>query len=141
MELTIDATKENPFVKRKEIKGKISFTGATPAYKQVIDAISAKTGVKPEAINVVHVYTSFGAQTASFEAEVYPNREQLEKYVRLGKKAKEKLAKPAPAPAEQKPAETKPEKKEAPKPEEKKAEAKPEVKAEPKKEEPKKAEA
>jgi ribosomal protein S24E len=118
MELTIDKTNENPYLQRKEVHGKVSFTGATPSQKQVADALATKLGAKADAMFVAHVFTSFGAQTATFEVHVYPGKEQLEKVVKLGKKAKEKLAKAAPAavPAAAAPAE-------APKAEEKKAES------------------
>ncbi len=167
MDITIDKTNENPYLSRKEVHGKVSFTGATPSHKQFTDALATKVNAKADAIFVQHVYTRFGSQQATFEAHIYANKEQLGKVVRLGKKAKEKLAKgtaaptaaPAAAPAEAakpeaRPSEKAEEKKEAPaakaeKPAEKKTEAKPEAKkeepkpaekAEAKKEEPKPAE-
>ncbi|MEM4240144.1 MAG: hypothetical protein QXM31_02620 [Candidatus Woesearchaeota archaeon] len=136
MEVAVESTRENSYLQRKEVFGSVSFTGQTPSQRQLADALAAKLNAKADAIFVVHIYTSFGSQKASFEAHIYPSKEQLDKVVRLGKKAKEKLAgKPAPgaAPAAAPVA--------APKAEEKK-EAKPAEKpAEPKKEEPKKAEA
>jgi ribosomal protein S24E len=108
MEITVDKTSENPFLQRKEVHGKISFQGATPSQKQVAEALAKKLGAKAEAIFVAHVFTTFGAQSGRFEAHVYPSKEQLEKVVRLGKKAKEKAAKASPAPAAA-PAEAKPE--------------------------------
>lgn len=99
MDITIEKTNENPYLQRKEVQGKITFTGATPSQKQVVDAVATKLNVKPETIFVQHVYTSFGSQSAAFEVHVYATKEQLEKIVRLGKKAKEKLSGKAPAPA------------------------------------------
>ncbi|MEM4246888.1 MAG: hypothetical protein QXR48_02455 [Candidatus Woesearchaeota archaeon] len=92
MEITIGKTIENPYFQRKEVHGEITFVGATPSQKQLAEALAAKLGAKAEAVFVVHVYTSFGRQKAKFEAHVYPSKEQLEKIVRLGKKAKEKMA-------------------------------------------------
>ncbi len=143
MEITIGKTAENPYLQRKEVQGEVTFEGATPSQKQIAEALAAKIGAKADAIFIMHVYTGFGSNKAKFEAHVYPSKEQLEKVVRLGKKAKEKLAgKPAsgaapaaeakPAPAAAPKAE---EKKEAPKKEEPKKEA---PKKEEKKEEPKK---
>jgi len=108
MEIQIGKTIENPYLQRKEVHGEVTFTGATPSQKQLADALAAKLGAKADAIFVVHVYTGFGSQKASFEAHVYQSKEQLEKVVRLGKKAREKAGgkqAPAAAPAaEAKPA-------------------------------------
>ncbi len=140
MEITIEKTAENPYLQRKEVQGEVTFEGATPSQKQIAEALAAKLNAKADAIFIVHVYTGFGSNKARFEAHVYPSKEQLEKVVRLGKKAKEKLAgKPASgaAPA----AEAKPAPAAAPKAEEKKEEPRKEAKpaaAETKKEEPKK---
>jgi ribosomal protein S24E len=131
MELTVGKTNENPYLGRKEVYGKVSFQGATPSQKQLADALAQKLGVKADAIFIVHVFTNFGAQAAVFEAHVYSSKDQLNKVVKLGTKAKEKAAKAAaataaPAAAEAPKAEAKPAeaaKAEAPKKEEKKAEA------------------
>lgn len=130
MEISIEKTIENPYLQRKEVHGTITFTGPTPSQKQLADALASKTGAKAEAIFVVHVFTEFGSQKATFEAHVYSSKEVLDQVVRLGSKAKEKIAGKAPAPGAA-PAEKKEEKKEVPKEEKKPAE---------KKEEPKKAE-
>jgi ribosomal protein S24E len=131
MEITIGKTSENPFLKRKEVHGKVGFQGATPSQKQLADALATKLGAKADAIFVAHVFTEFGAQSATFEAHVYPSKEQLDKVVKLGKKAKEKAAKAAPAPAAAPAEAAKPEaKKEEPKAEEKKEAPKVEEKKE-----------
>jgi ribosomal protein S24E len=131
MEITIDKTNENQYLGRKEVYGKMSFQGATPPQKKLADALASKIGAKADCIFVNHMYTSFGAQTGTFEAHVYSSKDQLNKVVKLGTKAKEKAAKAAaataaPAAAEAPKAEAKPAeaaKAEAPKKEEKKAEA------------------
>ncbi len=150
MEISIEKTIENPYLQRKEVHGTIAFTGATPSHKQLADSLASKMGTKAEAIFVVHVYTEFGSQKATFEAHVYASKEIMDKVVRLGSKAKEKIAKmtekkeepkkeekPAEKKEEAKPAEKKEEKKEEPKKEEKPVEKKEEKKEESKKEAPK----
>ncbi len=99
MEIMISKTTENPFLQRKEVQGEIVFEAATPSQKQLIDALATKLNAKADAIFITHIYTGFGVKKARFEAHVYPSREQLEKVVRLGKKAKEKLAGGPAAPA------------------------------------------
>ena len=102
MEITVETARENPCVQRKEVKGRIVFVGATPSNRQVADALAVKMNVKPEVINMVHIYTSFGSQSAVFEAEVYKDRARLEKFVRIDKKAAEKIAKAGAVPEEKK---------------------------------------
>lgn len=106
MEISIDWTNENVFLQRKEVRGTITFQGATPSQKQLADALAAKVNAKADAIFVQHIITNFGSPSAGFEAHIYPSKEQLEKVVRLGTKAREKLAgkaaAPAAAPAEKK---------------------------------------
>jgi ribosomal protein S24E len=151
MDITIEKTNENMYLQRKEVHGKVSFQGATPSNKQLADALATKLGVKVDTISVRNISTTFGAQAGVFEAHVYTNKEALDKVVRLGKKAKEKIAKaagaaPAAAPAAAAPAAAPAPAAEAPKPEVKKetpkpAEEKKPAAAEAKKEAPAKAEA
>lgn len=114
MELSIDKTNENPYLQRKEVHGKVVFTGATPSNKQLADALATKLGTKADVISVKHIYTSFGSQQATFEAHAYKSKEQLEKVVRLGTKAKEKLGKASPAAEAPKAEAAKPDAKAAP---------------------------
>jgi len=147
MDITIEKTNENMYLQRKEVHGKVSFQGATPSNKQLADALATKLGVKVDTISVRNISTTFGAQAGTFEAHVYTNKEALDKVVKLGKKAKEKIAKAAgaaPAAAAAAPAAAAPAA-EAPKPEVKKetpkpAEEKKPAAAEAKKEAPAKAE-
>ena len=146
MDITVEKTNENPYLQRKEVHGKVSFTGSTPSNKQFADALATKLGVKADAIAVQHIFTTFGAQAATYEAHVYANKEALDKVVKLGKKAKEKIAKGAAASAAPAAAAPAAPAAEAPKPEVKKevpkpAEEKKPAAAEPKKEAPAKAEA
>jgi ribosomal protein S24E len=108
MELSIGQKKENALLGRQEVTGTLAFSGTTPSQKQLADELAKKLNVKPDQVFVLHIYTSFGSPSGRFEAHVYESTEQLEKTVRLGKKAKEKLAKSKPAAApEANPAEKK----------------------------------
>lgn len=132
MELKIN-TKENPLLKRKEITGEITFTGATPSNKKVQEELAKKLGAKPELVAIRHIYGAYGGEKATLEAYVYETKEQFDK---VEPKKKEKPAAPGEAPAET-PAPAAPAEKKEEKPAEKKEEkpAAPEEKA-PKEEKP-----
>lgn len=95
MEIVVEKTVDNVYLQRKEVHGKVVFQGATPSHRQFADVLAQKLGVNPETILVQHLYTGFGVQKAGFEAHVYQSKEQLERIARFGKKALEKLGKPA----------------------------------------------
>ena len=77
MELHITQTKENLLLKRKEISGKLLFTGKTPSYAEVADALASKLSVGKEVIALQHVYTLFGKQEATFKVNVYTSSDIL----------------------------------------------------------------
>lgn len=96
MELNIKNKKENHLLRRQEVTGELTFTGAaTPSNKQLQEELSKKLGVAAELIVVKHIYGSFGGGKAAFEADVYASKEQLDK---IEPKKKVKAAAPA-APA------------------------------------------
>lgn len=130
MEITLTGKKENALLNREEIKGNLAFNGATPSQKEFAAALAKKLNTTPDRIFVVGIHTSFGSTTASFEAHAYKTREDLEKTVRLGKKAVEKVQKEKEAEAAEKTVE------EAKKAEEKKEEKPAEKKEELKEEKP-----
>ena len=79
MDLTLGATKDNPLLNRKELTADISFTGKTPSYPEVTDALAQKLGVAKDVVAVQHVYTAFGATKAKVLAHVYKTAEDLKK--------------------------------------------------------------
>lgn len=95
MELHVKQDKKNALLHRKEVDGTISYQGATPSNAQLQEALSKKFGAPTDAIAVKHIYGSFGAQTATFEAHVYDSKEHHDK-IEPKKKAK---ADPNAAPA------------------------------------------
>ena len=94
MEIEIKNKKDNQLLKRQEVTGEISFTGATPSNKQFQEELSKKLGVAPELVVVRHIYGAFGVGKAAFEADAYATKEQLDK---IEPKKKVKAAPAAPA--------------------------------------------
>ncbi len=96
MEFEIKNKKENTLLKRHEITGELTFTGAaTPSNKQLQEELAKKLSVAPELIIIRHIYGGFGSGKATFEAVAYASKEQMDK---IEPKKKAKAAAPA-APA------------------------------------------
>ncbi len=93
MKITIQEKKENPFLNRVEVKGNVSFEGATPSNDKMIESLAKE--FKTEAVLVVmkKIDTKFSFQEAGFLAFVYKNQESRNKTERptsyLKKKAEE----------------------------------------------------
>ena len=92
MDISITTTTENQLLKRIEFKGTLTFTGATPAYPQIRQALATQLKVKEDVIAIKQVLTSFGATQATFTAYVYETVDQLVKIEPKIKAKKEKKA-------------------------------------------------
>lgn len=92
MEINIVERNENSLLGRAELQGTISFTGATPAYPQIKQALATQLKVKEEVIAIKQVLTEFGVQRAKFVVYVYETPEQLQKIEPKVKAKKEKKA-------------------------------------------------
>ena|SRR3989344_1502701 len=96
MELSMKQEKENELLERKEVKGNLAFSGATPSNKELQEALAKKYNIPAEQVAVKHVYGDFGGITATFEAHIYKSKEQL---LKIEPKKKEKKVVGAAAPA------------------------------------------
>ncbi len=92
MELTITEEKANPYLKRKELKGKIVFIGVTPSNVDVGKKIAGLTKSDEKLVLVKHIYTQFGSQKATFTAYVYETEEMKTKIEPKKKEKKKKGA-------------------------------------------------
>lgn len=77
MDIKITTKTENQLLKRTELKGTLSFTGATPAYPAIKQELAKTLKVGEEFIALKQVLTSFGKQEAVFTAYTYETAEQL----------------------------------------------------------------
>lgn len=97
MEVTIEEKKQNPLLKRDEIKGRLKFEGTTPSNAQLLEVLTKELKVESNLIVIKNIYTSFGRQEAKFFAVAYNNKEVKDKIEMstkyLKKKAEEKKKK------------------------------------------------
>ncbi len=93
MDIEIKTEKQNPFLERKEIRGELKFTGATPSNKQLKEELAKKIAIEEDRIVVKHIYGRFGNEKAKFEAYAYSTKEKLEKTE--PRKKEQKAAEPA----------------------------------------------
>ena len=91
MELKIIEKKENPFLKRTDVKAELSFTGPTPSNDELTKAIAKNIGCKEEVVLMRKVDVIFGETKASVDAFVYDTKEQKDAITPLTKHIKKKL--------------------------------------------------
>ncbi len=152
MDVEIVSSKDNKLLDRKEINAVVHFEGATPARKELREAVSTKVGLNPDLTILSSVVNEFGAKKIRVIAHSYNDMKKLmevePEYMRkrdgIGVPKEKEEEAPKEEKKEEKPKEEpkkeekpKEEKKEEPKKEEKPKE---EPKKEEKKEEPKKEE-
>lgn len=92
MQLTIHEKKENIFLKRFEVKGKVKFEGTTPSNVQVVEALSKEMGQSPELVVMKQIKSGFGSQEAEILAYVYQTAEAKNKEVLLPHQKKKAAA-------------------------------------------------
>jgi len=145
MKIQITDTKENPLLKRKEIRGIIEHDGMpTPSKASVQKFIAKENNVKENKIEIRKIFSAQGRDDAKLVAFIWTEKEvPILKEEKKEESPKEEPKTEEPAKKEESKAEAVKEepKKEEPKKEDKKEEKKEEPKAEkPIKEEPKKEE-
>lgn len=91
MKIEILSEKENPLLKRKEVKVKITFEGGIKSRKEIRKALISKLNSKDELTVLDGLKTRFGEKKAEGYVKVYKNREVLkvEPKYRLEKNFKE----------------------------------------------------
>jgi len=85
--------KETPLLSRKRITLEIDYDGSTPSSEQIVSELSKKASVEEKLVELRHIYNKFGKSKAKVIAHVYNDANAMSKIIKLGKKAKEKLAK------------------------------------------------
>lgn len=77
MEVKIEKKDENKLLERIELEGMIAFQGATPSNKDVRTELAKQMKTEEDNIEIKHIYTKYGRQTAQFTANVYKDKETL----------------------------------------------------------------
>jgi len=77
MEIEIIEKKENPLLKRKEVKFRVGFDGSTPARKEVKEKLCVHLKAKPELTVVDEMMQGYGSKELVGYAKVYDDAEAL----------------------------------------------------------------
>jgi ribosomal protein S24E len=75
MELIVKDKHENKALGRQELTCELSFDKATPARKQMREAICAATGIAPELLIIVSAKGAFGTNKAIVLAHAYKDKQ------------------------------------------------------------------
>ncbi|PIN74105.1 hypothetical protein COV20_00630 [Candidatus Woesearchaeota archaeon CG10_big_fil_rev_8_21_14_0_10_45_16] len=90
MQVTIQDKHENSLLKRTEVKGAVSFEGATPSNADVAAAISKQMSCQPGQVVVKRIHTQFSKQEATVDANVYATLEAKNKAEKMTKHLRKK---------------------------------------------------
>ncbi|MEM3555787.1 MAG: 30S ribosomal protein S24e [Candidatus Micrarchaeia archaeon] len=77
MEVKVIEQKENPLLRRKEIRFEVSFTGPTPSRKQIKELLCSKLGVDASLAVIDIVEQGYGSTAARGYAKVYESKEAM----------------------------------------------------------------
>ncbi len=77
MEISIVEERENAVLKRKEVRFKVEFEGATPSRKDVKEKLCHQLKAKPELVIVDELGQRYGLNEASGYAKIYSDADAL----------------------------------------------------------------
>lgn len=80
MKITEENRKENPAMHREEITFKIKNYEKTPSRRDVLNAVSAETGLDKELLVIDKIKQEYGKKEAACEIKAYESKEHKEKY-------------------------------------------------------------
>ncbi|MBI2572729.1 hypothetical protein HYV86_02625 [Candidatus Woesearchaeota archaeon] len=80
MQITVEHKTENPLIKRTDITGSVTFSGATPSNKDIAAALVKQLHVDQSLLVIKTIHNDFSFQKAHFQAVVYANAETKKKY-------------------------------------------------------------
>ncbi|QLJ52341.1 MAG: SSU ribosomal protein S24e [Candidatus Fermentimicrarchaeum limneticum] len=101
MDMRILEQKDNPLLKRKEVRFKVGFTGPTPSRKEIKESLGSKLGVDSSLLVIDVLKQGYGSQEISGYAKVYEEKEamRIENKYKLERDSGVKKEKPAEAKA------------------------------------------
>lgn len=108
MELKITEQKQNPFLSRTEIKADLIYEGKTPSIQEIRKMLSLQLKKEESLVIVKNIFTKYGFNKAVVEANVYGQKEDLEKMelkYTLNRQTGKKSAEQAKEKSEEKPKE------------------------------------
>ena len=91
MQLNIKQKNENSFLKRTEVTGTVTFSGATPSNNDVAAAVGKAVGKGAENVVIRKIKTIFSQNCADVEALVYHTADAKKSTEPMTKHMKKKL--------------------------------------------------
>lgn len=80
MEITIKEEKENPFLKRKDLKLEIKHIGsATPSKKELLKELAEKFSVSEDQVIIDYILTKKGIAESIIKAKILEEKKEVEK--------------------------------------------------------------
>ncbi|MCR4313234.1 MAG: hypothetical protein NUV58_03235 [Candidatus Roizmanbacteria bacterium] len=105
MKVTINEKKDNSLLGRVEVKGTLSFEGATPSNAKLAESIAKEFKIDVNLVVMKQIHTKFSRQEANFLVLVYKNMETKVKAERMTKHLKKRAEEASKKAAEAKAAE------------------------------------
>ena len=110
MKVTITESKKNELLKRTEMTGTVTFTGATPRRAEVKKAVAAAAKCNAEFLVIKKIDSHYGGETATVTATAYETKDLFDKvereYMRTRNTNVKKAAEEKPEVKEETPADT-----------------------------------
>lgn len=91
MELLIQEKKENPLLKRTEVKALVNFSGSTPSKGDIAEALAKSMKADINLTDIRSVHNKFGLQEADVLAYVYDDIDAKVKNTVLTKHLRKKI--------------------------------------------------
>jgi small subunit ribosomal protein S24e len=77
MDIKITERKDNPILKRNEVRFRASFSGPTPSRKEVKESLCSKLGADGSLVVIDILEQGYGSQELKGYAKVYANAEAM----------------------------------------------------------------
>jgi small subunit ribosomal protein S24e len=99
MDIKITEQKDNPILKRNEVRFRISFSGPTPSRKEVKESLCSKLGTDGSLVVIDILKQGYGSPELKGYAKIYADKEAMgiENKYKLERDAGVKKEKKAPA--------------------------------------------
>ena len=91
MKVEIQEKNDNKLVKRLEVKGKLTFEGATVSNDKLKEVLAKELGKDTSLIIIKNIYTEYGQEKANFYAVIYADQEAKQKFEMMTKHLKKKI--------------------------------------------------
>jgi small subunit ribosomal protein S24e len=77
MDIKINEQKENPLLKRKEVRFRVGFSGPTPSRKEVKESLCSKLGTDGSLVVIDVLEQGYGSQELKGYAKIYMDKDAI----------------------------------------------------------------